>query len=94
MLGRWQAITTLDAIPKLVHLLTSGAHESRRHAASALYQLATTADNKTAIVQAKGIPVLVELLCEEGMIPDAKEAAAAVLSELASVPCEQSAHHP
>lgn len=76
-------ITKQDAIPKFVHLLSHGTPMAKHNAAAALYQLATTADNKGAIVQAAGIPALVGLLHEGDNVPEAKEAAAAVLSELA-----------
>ena len=72
----------LDAITKFVRLLTTGSHEGRRYSAGALWQLATSAETKISIVAANGIPALVELL-REGVLPEGKESAAAVLSELA-----------
>ena len=73
----------MDGIPKLVALLGTGSPEGQRYAAGALWQLATSVETKNAIVEAAGIPAFVSLLGHSEQIGEAKESAAAVLSELA-----------
>ena len=75
------SITALDAIPLFVALLARGTSKARTHAAGALWNLATSAEVKCAIVQANGIGQLV-LLLGETELPEARESAAAVISEL------------
>ncbi|KOO32623.1 hypothetical protein Ctob_013926 [Chrysochromulina tobinii] len=75
------SITALDAIPLFVALLARGTPKARTHAAGALWNLATSAEVKCAIVQANGIGQLV-LLLGETELPEARESAAAVISEL------------
>ena len=75
-------ITSLDAIPLFVTLLAAGTSRARTHAAGALWNLATSAETKQAIVATGGIVPLVGLLSESELV-EARESAAAVLSELA-----------
>lgn len=82
------AIAKLDAIPQFVSLLRHGSTNAQRHAAGALWQLATTADNKNTMVNSGGIDALVGILLAPDDIVNStrqvltKEAAAAVLAEL------------
>ena len=61
----------------------TGSAEARRHAAGALWNLATSAESKAAVVLARGIPPLVGLLADADALPEAVECAAALISELA-----------